>query len=53
MMRRCWGVRHLRWAWHTWQLYRQVRAWYYLGLGLGVPNDHDLRVLDDIWEGKA
>lgn len=51
-MHRWVGIRHIRWYWHAYRLYRWVRMWYYLGIGLGVPNEHDLRVLDDIWRGR-
>ena len=52
-MKRWWGIRHVRCIWHARRVYRWAREWSYHGIGLGIPNEYDLRVLDDIWAGKA
>ena len=46
-------IRHLRYYWHRWRVYRWARTWARLGIGLGWPNQSDLDHLKAIWEGKA
>jgi hypothetical protein len=52
-MKRLWGLRHLRWLYYTIRVHRFARAWGAIGIGLGVPNEADLRHLQAIWEGRA
>jgi hypothetical protein len=51
-MRRCWGIRHVRYVYLRWRVCSWAAMWGEYGIGLGFPNEHDLRVLDAIWEGK-
>lgn len=52
-MKRCWGIRHLRFYWHRARVYRWARLWGNAGIGLGIANEGDLRELLAIWDGKA
>ena len=52
-MKRWVVLRHIRYLWHRYHCYRFAQACAALGLGLGIPNEADLRTLDAIWEGKA
>ncbi len=52
-MKRLWGIRHLRWYWHSVRVWRWARQWGRLGIGLGVPNMRDLDHLEAIWRGEA
>jgi hypothetical protein len=51
-MKRLWGIRHVRWLWHAWQLSRWVSNWASVGIGLGRPNKADVEALDQIWRGE-
>jgi hypothetical protein len=51
-MKRVWGVRHVRWMWLHYRVHRWARIWGSVGIGLGSPNESDLRVLDAIWRGE-
>lgn len=51
-MKRWWGIRHVRWLIGTYRVHRWAIKWHQMGLGLGVPNEHDLMVLDKIWKGE-
>jgi hypothetical protein len=46
-------IRHVRWLWGSWRVRLFARRCAQLGLGLGHPNESDLRVLDAIWRGEA
>lgn len=48
---RCWGVRHLRYAWCRVRL--EYHLFLYHGTDLRMPSMKDLDMLDAIWEGKA
>lgn len=52
-MKRLWGIRHLRYWWLEYRVYRWARFWGLHGIGLGLPNQADLDHLDAIWKGKA
>lgn len=52
-MKRLWGVRHIRWLWLSWRVHQFARQCAGIGLGLGCPNESDLKVLDAIWRGDA
>jgi hypothetical protein len=52
-MKRLWGIRHLRYYWLRMRIWQWARWWGEHGIGLGFPNEADLRQLDRIWEGKA
>ena len=45
-------IRHIRWLYGSWAVQRYARKWARAGIGLGVPNESDLRVLDAIWRGE-
>jgi hypothetical protein len=49
-MKRLWGVRHVRWLWHSWMLARHVGRCQDLGLGV-FANPSDLEWLDRVWSG--
>lgn len=51
-MKKLWGIRHVRFFFLSWLVHRWARQWGQIGVGLGVPNEHDLRVLQLIWDGK-
>lgn len=51
-MKRLWGIRHIRCLWLGWRVHRWARMWGECGIGPGVPNESDLRVLDAIWRGE-
>ena len=40
-------------ATHPWRVQRHATRWARVGIGLGVPNQSDLDVLDAIWRGEA
>lgn len=46
-------IRHVRFWWHSYRVHRWAYMWGQAGIGLGWPNQSDLRWLQDIWEGKA
>jgi hypothetical protein len=50
-IKRLWGIRHVRWLWLFWRVHSFARQCASIGLGLGHPNESDLRVLDAIWRG--
>lgn len=52
-MKRLWGIRHIRYVWLRYQVYRWAWLWGQHGIGLGWPNAADLRELDRIWQGRA
>jgi hypothetical protein len=45
-------IRHVRYFYHAWRLYRWARAWNSIGIGIG-PNPADIDHLEAIWRGKA
>lgn len=49
---RLWGIRHVRYLFYLSRVHAWARAWARVGIGLGVPNDSDMRFLDEIWRGK-
>lgn len=50
-MKKLWGIRHLRY----WIAVARFNLWWQsVGCYLGaIPNESDIRYLQDIWEGKA
>lgn len=52
-MKRLWGIRHIRFAWHSFHAHRWARKWGRMGLGLGYPNWRDIDHLEAIWKGEA
>jgi hypothetical protein len=50
-LRTAWGVRHIRYVWHAWRLARWVGNW--APYGYSHASQHDLDVLQAIWEGKT
>jgi hypothetical protein len=51
-VKRLWGIRHVRWLYLTWRVHRFAAMCGSFGLGLGYPNESDLRRLDMIWRGE-
>jgi hypothetical protein len=50
-MRRLFGVRHLRWMWHSFHAHRLLNECRRAGLGFFLqPSDE--QYLQDIWDGK-
>jgi hypothetical protein len=52
-MFRLFGIRHIRYLYARWRLYRWVDECAAMGLGLGEPNPSDLAYLDAIWRGEV
>jgi hypothetical protein len=48
---RCWGIRHLRWAWHAHRLGRWFAIWRQYGAL--HPHPRDVVHLENIWRGDA
>ena len=46
-------IRHLRYFWGCWRVHQFAAAWGRAGIGLGVPNESDLRYLDAMWRGEV
>jgi hypothetical protein len=46
-------IRHVRYWWLNYRVHMWAWNWGRMGIGLGWPNDYDLKVLRDIWDGKA
>lgn len=46
-------IRHIRFFWFQYRVFRWARMWYEGGIGLGSPNPSDLYWLEEIWKGKA
>ena len=49
-MRRLFGIRHLRYLWHSYHLARWVGLW--ARHGYVHASAADLQYLGDVWEGK-
>lgn len=52
-MKRWWGIRHIRYLYHSYQIQRWARMWGQIGIGLGWANPSDIEYLDKIWKGEA
>jgi hypothetical protein len=52
-MKKWWGARHVRWLWLSWRVYNFAQDMAQCGLGLGIPNESDLRYLDAVWRGEV
>jgi hypothetical protein len=44
-------IRHIRYWWLRYQVYRWAWHWGQIGIGMGYPNEADLRQLERIWRG--
>jgi len=51
MMKRLWGIRHLRYVWWSMRLACELDRTH--GRGRRLPSPEDLYTLDAIWEGRA
>lgn len=51
MLRRLWGVRHLRYWWFRVKLARHLAMCQRNGLGL-FPHPSDIEYLDALWKGE-
>ena len=48
----CWPiVRHIRWFVLSYRVHRWAQQWGRMGIGLGCPNESDLKYLDAVWRG--
>jgi len=45
-------IRHLRYFYLRWRVQQHAAQWASIGIGLGIPNKHDLDYLDAIWRGE-
>lgn len=45
-------IRHLRYFYLRWRVRQHAVQWAAIGIGLGIPNKHDLDYLDAIWRGE-
>lgn len=50
---RLWGIRHLRFYWHSYRTHRAASQWAAIGIGVGGPNPYDLWRLYAIFRGWA
>ena len=50
-MKRLFGIRHIRYFYLHYRALRWARKWGDMGLGLGYPNESDLKYLDAVWRG--
>jgi hypothetical protein len=50
-MRTLWGIRHVRYYWHCYQMSRWYALWSHYGY-VG-PAQSDLEHLEAIWAGRA
>lgn len=50
-MKRLWGIRHLRWFYHSWRVHAWAIECAALGIGLGIPHESDLQRLARIKRG--
>ncbi len=50
-MKQIWGIRHLRWFWHSRALNLHLLRWEEAGF-LGVAQQSDLDWLQAIWDGE-
>jgi hypothetical protein len=46
-------IRHVRWFCLSYRVHRWAAQWGAMGIGLGHPNESDLKTLNDIWRGEA
>lgn len=52
VMKRIWGIRHIRWLWLSWRLAGWVEFCQKTGLGIAA-NQNDIDYLDAVRTGKA
>jgi hypothetical protein len=52
-MNRWFLIRHVRWAWLSYRVHAWARQCAIMGLGLGYPNESDIKMLDKIWKDEA
>lgn len=51
VVKRLWGIRHIRWYYLCVRLNFFLQRWASMGF-LPVANEHDIKFLDDVWAGK-
>ena len=52
-MKKLWGIRHVRYYWLSWKAFSFAQDMAQIGLGLGIPNESDIRYLDAVWRGDV
>lgn len=52
-MRKCWGIRHLRYVWHVYQCHRHVQRYGHLAAQADARIVWRLDHLNAIWYGRA
>jgi hypothetical protein len=52
MIKRLWGIRHIRYFWLVYRLNSHLDQCARLGLGY-FPQQSDLDYLEGVWEGKV
>lgn len=50
-LKRRWGIRHFRWAVLTVRCHEFADDCRQAGIGMGVPNEADIKYLDLVWQG--
>lgn len=53
MIKRIWGIRHVRWLIVAYLMWRHYRSWGELMGYMPVINQSDVEALDAIWRGEA
>lgn len=51
-MRKLWGIRHIRYFYLKVRVFEAAEQWARMGIGIGHPNDYDIKILEEIWAGK-
>lgn len=46
-------IRHIRFYYLRYRVFRYAAMWGSMGIGVGGPNPSDLEHLDRIWRGEA
>lgn len=46
-------IRHIRAMYLSYKLDRWVLQMYIIGLGMGYPNESDLRYIKAVWDGEV
>jgi hypothetical protein len=49
---RLWGIRHIRWLWLSYCVHSWAAKWGAMGIGLGFPNEADMKALEKVRRGE-
>ncbi len=52
MMKKLWGIRHIRYFYLKVRVFQAAEDWARMGIGFGYPNEYDIQMLQSIWDGK-